>query len=182
MSNFDLPIISASAKPESTTAQGCADWLRTVPLINVGPRTAGCWVNSRNSTAPMSSPSSGLEDFLETLLEPVLFVQSEHAKKFFQPRSASGQASRARNPAQRDCAVDRAGPGLPALPAIAHRRFTRPACRFGAHMLSASAPCGALRRRCWSTTSAIWTSIRTNGCCSTSSTPLPRTGTLRAIP
>ncbi len=34
---FDLPMISASAKPEFRDTRGCTAWLQTLPLINVGP-------------------------------------------------------------------------------------------------------------------------------------------------
>ena len=37
MAELDLPTISRTPSPSSRDASGCAKWLQTVPLINVGP-------------------------------------------------------------------------------------------------------------------------------------------------
>ena len=93
MSNFDLPIISASAKPEFTTALGCADWLRTLPLINVGP-THGRLLGELEELNCSDVQAAERLKILETLLEPVLFVQSEHAKKFSSRAAPLAKAER----------------------------------------------------------------------------------------
>lgn len=81
MSNFDLPLISASAKPEFTNAQGCAEWLRDVPLINVGPSHGRLLGELEELNCTEIRPVERLK-ILEMLIEPVLFVQGEHSKKF----------------------------------------------------------------------------------------------------
>jgi hypothetical protein len=81
MSNFDLPIISASAKPEFTNVQGCTDWLRSLPLINVGPSHGRLLGELEELNCSEIQAVERLR-ILELLIEPVLFVQGEHAKKF----------------------------------------------------------------------------------------------------
>lgn len=81
MPDLNPPIISLEANPEFVDSRTCADWLQTLPLINVGPshsRLLGQLeeLNCFNLAAPERIR------ILELLREPVMFVQSEHAKKF----------------------------------------------------------------------------------------------------
>ncbi len=78
---LSLPAISSSANPEFTSSQGCADWLQTLPLINVGP-SHGRLLGELEELNRCDVPVSERIKILEALLEPVQFVQSEHAKKF----------------------------------------------------------------------------------------------------
>ena len=57
------------------------EWLQTVPLINVGP-SHGRLLSELEELNSCEIPASERLKILETLLEPILFVQSEHAKKF----------------------------------------------------------------------------------------------------
>ncbi|MSQ72020.1 MAG: hypothetical protein EXR27_12125 [Betaproteobacteria bacterium] len=79
--NFDLPIIAADAKPEFTDAASCAEWLRSLPLINVGP-SHGRLLGELEELNCFAAPPAERLRVLELLREPVLFVQTEHAKKF----------------------------------------------------------------------------------------------------
>lgn len=81
MQGLNLPTYSASASTEFTTAQGCAEWLQSVPLINVGP-SHGCLLAEIEELNSCDISAAERMRILETLLEPVLFVQSEHSKKF----------------------------------------------------------------------------------------------------
>jgi len=81
MSNFDVPDINPDAKPEFTDSNACAAWLQTLPLINVGPshgRLLGQLAELNGADVP---PAERLK-ILELLRGPVVFVQTEHAKKF----------------------------------------------------------------------------------------------------
>ena len=79
--NFDLRIIAADAKPEFTDAASCAAWLQNLPLINVGP-SHGRLLGEIEELNCFNAPPAERLRVLELLREPVLFVQTEHAKKF----------------------------------------------------------------------------------------------------
>jgi len=81
MQGLNLPALSTSASPEFITAQGCAEWLQSVPLINVGPSHGRLLAEIEELNSCDIAVAERMR-ILETLLEPVLFVQSEHAKKF----------------------------------------------------------------------------------------------------
>ncbi|OGA16965.1 MAG: hypothetical protein A3H32_18825 [Betaproteobacteria bacterium RIFCSPLOWO2_02_FULL_63_19] len=81
MSAFDLPVISPDANPEFTDAASCAQWLRTVPLINVAPSHSRILGQIEELNCFEVEPSERLR-IMELLLEPATFVQAEHAKKF----------------------------------------------------------------------------------------------------
>lgn len=79
--NFDLPLVSADAKPEFRDAKSCAAWLQTLPLINVGP-SHGRLLGEMEELNCCDITASERLQILELLREPVQFVQTEHAKKF----------------------------------------------------------------------------------------------------
>lgn len=81
MPDLDLPTISPDAEPEFTDASGCAKWLQTVPLINVGPAHAQLLGQLEELNTYKLAPAERLK-ILELLREPVNFVQKEQAKKF----------------------------------------------------------------------------------------------------
>ena len=81
MTSFDLPTISPSAAPDFTDASGCAKWLQTLPLINVGPSHDRLLGQLEELNGYNVAPAERLK-ILELLREPVTFVQKEHAKKF----------------------------------------------------------------------------------------------------
>jgi len=81
MADLDLPTISPDAEPEFTDASGCAKWLQTVPLINVGPAHTRLLGQLEELNTCKLAPAERLK-ILELLREPVNFVQKEHAKKF----------------------------------------------------------------------------------------------------
>jgi cyclic-di-GMP-binding protein len=81
MSVFELPPADADAKPEFRDAAGCAAWLQGIPLINV--------VTSHGKLLAQLAELNRCEiaaaervRILEQLREGVLFVQTEHAKRF----------------------------------------------------------------------------------------------------
>jgi len=80
--NFDLPAISADAHPEFTDANACGEWLKSLPLINVGP-SHGRLLGQIEELNSCDVPPAERLKILELLREPVVFVQKEHAKKFF---------------------------------------------------------------------------------------------------
>jgi len=79
--NFDLPIISTDANPEFRDAAACAEWLQTLPLINVGPSHGRLLGEIEELNCCELVVSERLK-ILELLREPVLFVQAEQARKF----------------------------------------------------------------------------------------------------
>jgi cyclic-di-GMP-binding protein len=81
MPDLDLPTISPDAAPEFTDASGCAKWLQTVPLINVGPAHVRLLGQLEELNAYKLAPAERLK-ILELLRGPVTFVQKEQAKKF----------------------------------------------------------------------------------------------------
>jgi hypothetical protein len=81
MPELDLPDISPDAQPGFTDASGCAKWLQTVPLINVGPAHARLLEVLDELNVCKVAPAERLK-ILELLREPVAFVQKEQSKKF----------------------------------------------------------------------------------------------------
>ena len=81
MADFDLPVISSDANPDFTDAASCAQWLRSVPLVNVAPSHGRILGQIEELNCFDVEPSERLR-MMELLLEPAIFVQSEHAKKF----------------------------------------------------------------------------------------------------
>jgi hypothetical protein len=81
MADLDLPTISPDAEPEFTDASGCAKWLQTVPLINVGPAHVRVLGQLDELNTCKIAPAERLK-ILEIMREPVNFVQKELAKKF----------------------------------------------------------------------------------------------------
>jgi cyclic-di-GMP-binding protein len=81
MTAFELPAVSADAAPEFTSASGCAKWLQTVPLINVGPAHERLLEQLDELNTFQLAPGERLK-ILELLREPVGFVLKENSKKF----------------------------------------------------------------------------------------------------
>src|SRR5262249_40105044 len=81
MTDLDLPAVSPDAEPEFKDASGCAKWLQTVPLINVGPAHSRLLEALDELNTYKLSPAERLK-ILELLREPVSFVQKEQSKKF----------------------------------------------------------------------------------------------------
>ena len=79
--NFDLPIISPDANPEFVGAAACAEWLKDLPLINVGP-AHGRLLGQLEELNCFGLPPGERIKILEMMLDAVAFVQAEHAKKF----------------------------------------------------------------------------------------------------
>jgi cyclic-di-GMP-binding protein len=78
---FDLPTISPDAHPEFTDAKDCAAWLQTVPLINVTPSHVRLLGQLEECNCFEVEPTERLR-ILELLIEPIVFVQIEQAKKY----------------------------------------------------------------------------------------------------
>lgn len=81
MSQFELPKITPEARPECSDAGACEDWLRTVPLINVGPSHNRLLGQTEELNCFEVDTAERLK-IIELLVEPIAFVQVEHAKKF----------------------------------------------------------------------------------------------------
>src|SRR5207249_5878319 len=81
MSSFDPPSIKPNAAPDFTDSSGCAKWLQSLPLINVGPSHVRLLAQLDELNACSIAPAERLK-ILELLREPVSFVQKEHSKKF----------------------------------------------------------------------------------------------------
>src|SRR6267378_562253 len=81
MSSFEPPSIKPDAAPDFKDASGCAKWLQSLPLINVGPSHVRLLAQLDELNAYGIAPAERLK-ILELLREPVSFVQKEHSKKF----------------------------------------------------------------------------------------------------
>ena len=81
MSSFEPPSIKPDAAPDFTDSSGCAKWLKSLPLINVGPSHVRLLGQLDELNAYTIAPAERLK-ILELLREPVSFVQKEHSKKF----------------------------------------------------------------------------------------------------
>ncbi len=79
--HLNIPTISPTANPDFRDVTACAEWLHTLPLINVGPTHGRLLGEIEELNCCEISPSERLK-ILELLREPVLFVQVEQAKKF----------------------------------------------------------------------------------------------------
>jgi hypothetical protein len=80
MPEFDLPEISADAKPDFTDNASCAAWLAELPLVNVAPSQIRLLDQLREFNRFDLPPAERLK-VLETLREPIYFVQAEQIKK-----------------------------------------------------------------------------------------------------
>ena len=81
MPGFDPPSIKPEAAPDFKDSSGCAKWLQSLPLINVGPSHVRLLAQLDELNAYGIAPAERLK-ILELLREPVSFVQKEHSKKF----------------------------------------------------------------------------------------------------
>src|SRR5260370_2928554 len=81
MARFDPPRIKPDAAPDFTDSSGCAKWLKSLPLINVGPSHVRLLGQLDELNAYTIAPAERLK-ILELFREPVSFVQKEHSKKF----------------------------------------------------------------------------------------------------
>jgi hypothetical protein len=81
MADLDLPSIKPDAQPEFSDASGCAKWLQSLPLINVGPAQVRLLGQLEELNACKLPPAERLK-ILELMREPVSFVQKEQSKKF----------------------------------------------------------------------------------------------------
>jgi len=81
MPSFDPPSIKPDAAPDFTDSSGCAKWVQSLPLINVGPSHVRLLAQLDELNAYGIAPAERLK-ILELLREPVSFVQKEHSKKF----------------------------------------------------------------------------------------------------
>src|SRR2546422_9744794 len=81
MSSFDPPSVKPRAAPDFTDSSGCAKWLQSLPLINVGPSHVRLLAQLDELNTCSIAPAERLK-ILELLREPVSFVQKEHSKKF----------------------------------------------------------------------------------------------------
>ena len=78
--SFELPVLSPDARPDFTDARSCNDWLRALPLINVAP-SHGRLLGEMEELNCFDMPAPERLKVLELMREPVLFMQTEHAKK-----------------------------------------------------------------------------------------------------
>lgn len=81
LATLDLPPISADADPEFRDAAACSAWLQTLPLINVAPSQGRLLGALEELNSFDLAPAERLK-ILEILRESVVFVQTEHSKKF----------------------------------------------------------------------------------------------------
>src|SRR3981081_4734724 len=81
MSSFDPPSIKPDAARVFTDSAGCGKWLKSLPLINVGPSHVRLLGQLDELNAYSIAPAERLK-ILELLCDPVSFVQKEHSKKF----------------------------------------------------------------------------------------------------
>lgn len=82
---FDLPDAGAAAAPAFANARACGEWLQALPLTNAATAQAQLRAQIAALAGADLKPLV-LSDILETLREPVLFVQAEMARKFcFRP-------------------------------------------------------------------------------------------------
>jgi len=81
MSAFPLPELSPAASPEFVDAEGCKAWLENVPLANVAAAQRELLAQVKEFNR---FPANATHRFavMETLREPVNFVQIEQAKRF----------------------------------------------------------------------------------------------------
>jgi cyclic-di-GMP-binding protein len=80
MTEIHLPEISADARPEFTDGGSCADWLAELPLVNVAPSQIRL-LDQLQELNRFDMPPAERLAVLETLREPIYFVQAEQIKK-----------------------------------------------------------------------------------------------------
>lgn len=80
MPDFKLPEFSADAKPDFTDGASCAAWLTELPLVNVAPSQIRL-LDQLEELNRFDMPPAERLKLLETLREPVYFVQAEQIKK-----------------------------------------------------------------------------------------------------
>ena len=80
MFDFELPEISAGARPDFSDAASCAAWLGELPLVNVAPSQIRLVDQMRQFNRFELPPAERLK-LLEMLREPIYFVQAEQIKK-----------------------------------------------------------------------------------------------------
>lgn len=80
MPDFNLPEISADAKPEFTDSASCAAWLAELPLVNVAPSQIRLLDQLQELNRFNMPPAERLK-LLEALRETIYFVQAEQIKK-----------------------------------------------------------------------------------------------------
>jgi len=81
MPSFDPPSIKPNAAPDFTDSSGCATWLQSLPLINIGSSHVRLLAQLDELNAYSIAPAERLK-ILELLRGPVSFVQKEYSKKF----------------------------------------------------------------------------------------------------
>jgi cyclic-di-GMP-binding protein len=81
VTDFDLPVSTADAKPEFRDAAGCTAWLEGLPLANVAPAHGRLLGQIAELNRSEIAAAERLK-VLELLRSAVLFVQTEQAKKF----------------------------------------------------------------------------------------------------
>ncbi len=92
MSSFDPPSIKPDAAPDFTDSSGCAKWLKSLPLINVGPSHVRLLGQLDELNAYTIAPAERLK-ILELLREPVSFVQPSRSGRSSQTCTRSGTRS-----------------------------------------------------------------------------------------
>ncbi len=80
MPDFNLPEISADAKPDFTDSASCAAWLTELPLVNVAPSQIRL-LDQLHELNRFNMPPAERLRVLELLREPVYFVQAEQIEK-----------------------------------------------------------------------------------------------------
>jgi hypothetical protein len=80
MTGFDLPEFSADASPDFTDSAACVEWLAELPLINVAPSQIRL-LDQVHGLNRFDMPAAERLKVLETLREPIHFVQAEQIKK-----------------------------------------------------------------------------------------------------
>lgn len=79
--NFDLPATSTAQPPQFTNLDQCRDWQRALPLSNP-VQTQAMLLQQMLLLNRYALPGAMRLAMLETLREPIQFVQEESAKKF----------------------------------------------------------------------------------------------------
>ncbi len=81
MSDTESAATRPETEPEFRDAASCTAWLQSLPLINVGP-SHGRLLRQLEILNQLEPSANERLKMLELLREAVLFVQTEHAKKF----------------------------------------------------------------------------------------------------
>jgi hypothetical protein len=93
--DFDggLPQLSAEARPDFTDAASCAEWLNSLPLINVAPSHARL-LGELEELNCFDMPAAERTKVLELMLQPAHFLQTELAKKITNRAAPLARAER----------------------------------------------------------------------------------------